>query len=64
MSAWLFFGFLIAGLVLALAGVVQLWVRNKTGRWKEGGASLLAGAIITGVSIFLACLPGIKGLLY
>jgi hypothetical protein len=45
---WLFTGFLIVGLVLALNGVVQLCVRKKTGPWKEGGASLLAGAIIAG----------------
>jgi len=43
--------FLIVGVVLALNGVVQLSVRKKTGPWKEGGASLLAGAIITGVLI-------------
>ena len=42
---WLF----IAGLVLAFNGVVQLCIRKKTGPWKEGGASLLAGAIIVGV---------------
>jgi hypothetical protein len=55
-------GFLIAGLVLAFNGVVQLCIRKKTGPWKEGGASLLAGAIIAGVSVFLACLAGIKEL--
>jgi hypothetical protein len=55
-------GFLIAGLVLAFNGAVQLCVRKKTGPWKEGGASLLAGAIIAGVSVFLACLAGIKEL--
>jgi len=44
-------GFFIAGLVLAFNGVVQLFVRNKTGPWKEGGANFLAGAIIAGVSI-------------
>jgi uncharacterized membrane protein HdeD (DUF308 family) len=62
--AGLFESLIIAGLVLALAGVVQLCVRSKTGPWKEGGASLLAGAITTGVSTFLACIPGIKGVLY
>jgi hypothetical protein len=44
-------GFFIAGLVLAFNGVVQLFVRNKTGPWKDGGANFLAGAIIAGVSI-------------
>jgi hypothetical protein len=44
-------GFFIAGLVLAFNGVVQLFVRNKTGPWKEGGANFLAGAIIAGVSL-------------
>ena len=33
-------GPLIAGLVLAFSGMVQLCVRKKTGPWKEGGASL------------------------
>jgi hypothetical protein len=42
-------GFITAGLVLALTGVVQLCVRSKTGPWKEGRATLLAGAIIVGV---------------
>jgi hypothetical protein len=61
MSGWLFIGFLIAGLVLAFSGMAQLCVRKKTSPWKEGGASLLAGAIIVGVSVFWACLAGIKG---
>jgi len=39
---------LIAGLVVLLNGVVQVCVRNKTGRWKEGGASVLAGVIVAG----------------
>lgn len=51
MSDTILVGFFIAGLVLAFNGMVQLCVRNKTGPWKEGGASLLAGAIILGVSI-------------
>ena len=41
----------IAGMVLLLNGVVGLCVRKKTGPWKEGGASLLAGAIVAGVSL-------------
>jgi len=41
--------FLAVGLVLLFDGVVQLCVRKKTGPWKEGGATLLAGAI--GVSL-------------
>jgi hypothetical protein len=41
----------IAGMVLLLNGVVQLAVRNKTGPWKDGGASLLAGIIVAGVSL-------------
>jgi hypothetical protein len=49
-------GPLIAGLVLAFSGVVQLCVRKKTGPWKEGGASLLAGAIIAVVSVFVMSL--------
>jgi succinate dehydrogenase/fumarate reductase cytochrome b subunit len=52
MSEFLYWGFIIAGLVLAFNGVVQLCVRKKTGPWKEGGASLLAGAIIVVVMIF------------
>ena len=62
MSPWLsifLWGFSIAGLVLLFNGVVQLSVRKKTGPWKEGGASLLAGAIITGVSIFVVWLTEI-----
>jgi len=38
----------IAGLVVLFSGVVQVCVRNKTGRWKEGGASVLAGVIVAG----------------
>ena len=41
----------IAGTVLMLNGVVALCVRNKTGRWKEGGGSLLAGAIAVAVPL-------------
>ena len=55
---WFFAGILITGLVLAFNGVVQLCVRKKTGPWKEGGASLLAGAIIVGVWIFAGWLTG------
>jgi len=54
MSIWLFYSFLIAGFVLLFDGVVQLCVRKKTGPWKGGGASLLAGAIIAGVPLFVA----------
>jgi cation transporter-like permease len=43
----------IAGMVLLLNGVVGLCVRNKTGTWKEGGASLLAGAIVTVASLMI-----------
>jgi hypothetical protein len=48
-----FIGLIVAGLVLAFNGVVQLCVRKKIGTWKEGGASVLAGAIIVGVSVFV-----------
>jgi len=44
----------IPGLVLAFNGAVQLCVRKKKGPWEEGGASLLAGAIIVGGSILLS----------
>ena len=40
-----------AGIVLALNGLVQLAVRNRTGPWKDGGASLSAGVIVAGVLI-------------
>jgi cation transporter-like permease len=43
----------IAGMVLLLNGVVGLCVRTKTGPWKEGGASLLAGAIVTVASLMI-----------
>jgi predicted phage tail protein len=56
MSDFLFMGLIIVGLVLAFTGVVQLCVRKKTGPWKKGGASLLAGAIIAGVSAFVVWL--------
>jgi hypothetical protein len=48
-GVWL--GTVIAGMVLILNGAVQLAVRNKTGPWKDGGASFLAGIIVAGVSI-------------
>jgi hypothetical protein len=54
----------IAGLVLLFNGVVQLSVRKKTGPWKEGGASLLAGAIIAGASIGMLVLVGMRFLPY
>jgi len=47
----LMFFFIMVGLVLVFSGVVQLVVRNKTGPWKEGGGSLLAGVIIAAVSV-------------
>jgi predicted phage tail protein len=50
---------LIVGLVLLFNGVVQLSVRKKTGPWKEGGASLLAGAIILGVLVFVGWSTGL-----
>ena len=43
---------LTVGLVLGFNGVVQICVRKKVGPWKEGGASSLAGDIISGVSVF------------
>jgi hypothetical protein len=46
-------GILIVGLVLFFNGVVQLRGEQETGLWKEGGASLLAGIIVTGVTIGL-----------
>ena len=52
-------GLLMAGLVFGFDRGVQRCVRNKSGKWKEGGASLLAGIIITGVSLVAAVLfPG------
>ena len=59
----IFSGFLLVGLVLLFNGVVQLCVRNKTGPWKEGGASLLAGVIIAGVSVLFPAGTGIEYLL-
>jgi hypothetical protein len=47
----IWWSFIIAGLVLGFNGVVQLCVRKKTGPWKEGGASSLAGVIITVVPV-------------
>ena len=49
MSGFLFGIFILAGPIFTFDGVVQLCVIKKTGPWKEGGASLLAGAIIVGV---------------
>jgi hypothetical protein len=51
MHVYILFVLAIAGTVLMLNGAVQLCVRNKTGPWKEGGASLLAGAIVVGVPL-------------
>jgi hypothetical protein len=51
MHVYILFVLAIAGTVLLLNGVVGLFVRNKTGPWKEGGASLLAGAIVAGVPL-------------
>jgi len=48
-SGFLFGIFILAGPIFTFDGVVQLCVIKKTGPWKEGGASLLAGAIIVGV---------------
>ena len=59
MSGFLFMIFIIAGPIFTFDGVVQLCVRKKTGPWKEGGASLLAGVIIMGVSVFLGWLTEI-----
>jgi len=42
----------VAGLVVLFSGLVQVSVRNKTGRWKEGGASVLAGVIVAGALSF------------
>jgi len=50
----------VAGLVVLFTGVVQVCVRNKTGRWKEGGASVLAGVILAGALPVL----GLVGLLF
>lgn len=44
-------GSFVAGMVLMVNGIVQLLVRNRTGPWKDGGAGLLAGIIVAGVSI-------------
>jgi hypothetical protein len=55
---WMWRWALTVGLVLAFNGVVQICVRKKTGPWKEGGASSLAGAIIAGVSVFGLWLDG------
>jgi uncharacterized membrane protein len=57
---WGLMGVLIlVGLVLVFNGLVELSVRNRTGPWKEGGASLLAGVILVGVSVLAGVLfPG------
>jgi formate/nitrite transporter FocA (FNT family) len=55
-------GSLIAGMVLALNGVVQLCVRKKTGPWKDGGANLVAGIIVVGVSIVVLVALGLMNI--
>ena len=50
----------IAGIVLMLNGALQLAVRNKTGPWKDGGATFLAGIIVAGVSIGLMVWLGFR----
>jgi hypothetical protein len=47
------FGAVMASIVLMASGAVHLAVRNKAGPWKDGGASLLAGIIVAGVSVGL-----------
>jgi len=54
MGVWL--GGVTAGIVLALNGLVQLAVRNKTGLWKDGGTSLLGGIIVAGALIAMMVL--------
>jgi hypothetical protein len=55
-------GSLIAGMVLIVNGVVQLLVRNKTGPWKDGGANLVAGIIVAGVSIVVLVALGLMNI--
>jgi hypothetical protein len=50
-GVWL--GAVMAGIILMFNGAVHLAVRNKAGPWKDGGASLLAGIIVAGVSVGL-----------
>jgi len=45
------FALLMAGLVFGFDRGVRRCVRNRAGKWKEGGGSLLAGVIISGVSL-------------
>jgi hypothetical protein len=59
MSGLFFIVFIIAGPVLLFNGVAQLSVRKKTGPWKEGRASLLAGAIFVVVFVFFWFLGGL-----
>jgi hypothetical protein len=55
-------GSLIAGIVLMVNGVVQLLVRNKTGLWKDGGANLVAGIIVAGVSMLVLVALGLMSI--
>jgi hypothetical protein len=55
-------GSLIAGMVLMVNGVVQLLVRNKTGLWKVGGANLVAGIVVAGVSIAVLVALGLMNI--
>jgi hypothetical protein len=52
-------GSVTAGMVLMLNGVVQLLVRNKTGVWKDGGAHLVAGVVVVGVSVVVLVVSGL-----
>lgn len=53
MVVFVWWAILTAGVILALSGLVRLAVRNKAGPWKDGGASLLSGVIVTGVLVAL-----------
>ena len=59
MSGFLFGIFILAGPIFTFDGVVQLCVRKKTGLWKEGLATLLAGGIIAVLPILFVPLLGL-----
>ena len=51
--ATILLGTYIAGLIVAITGIVKLTTRKLSRKWSEGGAELVAGLIVTGIAIGL-----------
>ncbi len=51
--ATIFLGTYIAGVIVAITGIVKLITRNRTNFWSQGGAEFIAGLIVAGIAIGL-----------